>query len=525
MKTMLLCLAVGFILALLGCTPEQTAVQVTTTHAVITSPAETPAPSPTPATETPLPPTFTAVSAILEPSQTPSSSAAPLTSTSKPVEATKVVPSPTITQAAEITPPSPLQSVADYPAFLWSPFPPSDGPGSYPPTNLYSALPVNSTEWQIEKSVADLFGSPSMIVSPDRTQVILLTVIDSNGDGEHNVFDISKIYLYAPSNGLFKEIVDNKSSVYELNWLPDSQRFVYAEDTELFSGTLDGSAPQLLASFPDLIVNIATSSNGSLTAISRFPGNLDFWNLDTGTVSQVASETTYDLRMIWSPDSRWLAFNKSVAYGLYLVDANTLAVFEIMAPVFDVAYYLSPPVWSPDSQRLAFTQNRSTLFLWDTTTQHLSEIARSNYVSEPAWSLDGQQLAFTQDDSALYFWDINMQTPREVARGAYRGLPTWSPDGMKLAIGFAGNDRSGIVIFDNSGGTLQEISINGTIEIIRTLKWSPDGNWITFLAAWNDQTGLFIVDINSNEMYMVQETTGTNEATDPFWLPLNVPNP
>jgi Tol biopolymer transport system component len=432
------------------------------------------------------------------------------------------MPSPTITQAAEITPSSPIQSVTDYPAFLWSPFPPPDGPGSYLPTNLYSTLPVNSTEWQIETSVADLFGSPSMIVSPDRTKIILLTVVDSNGDDRYDFQDISKIHLYTPADGLFENLIDNEHSVYKLNWLPDSQRFVYAEDAELVSGDLDGSPPQLLASFPDLIANIATSPNGSQTAVSRFPGNLDFWNMDTGTVNQVASETTYDLRMVWSPDSHWLAFNKSIAYGLYLVNSDTLETFEVTIPVFDIAYYLSPPFWSPDSQRLAFTQGASTLFLWDSNTQTLSEVAKSTHISEPAWSLDSQQLAFTQDNTVLHLWDVNTQTSKEIARATYMGKPAWSPDSQELVVGFSESERSGIFLIDKVSQDIREISQQGDLGAIRTLMWSPDSNWIAFFAAWNEQTGLFLVDIKNEAIYIVLETTGTMDPTDPVWLPLSI---
>lgn len=520
---MLLCLTVGFILALLGCVPEQTAIQVTAVRAVATTLVETPTSSPVPATKTPLPPTFTAVSATLEPNQTPTSPAT--IPTSEPVEATKLVTSPTITQAVEITPASSIQSVTDYPAFLWSPFPPSDGPGSYLPTNLYSALPVSPAEWQIETSVADLFGSPSMIVSPDRTQVILLTVVDSDGDSDHDSNDISKIFLYTPADGFFENLIDNEGAVYKLNWLPDSQRFVYAEDVELLSGNVDGSPPQLLTSFPDLIANIATSPNGTLTAVSRFPGNLDFWNMDTGTVNPVASETTYDLRMVWSPDNHWLAFNKSIAYGLYLVNSDTLETLEIMVPVFDIAYYLSRPVWSSDSQRLAFTQGASTLFVWDSNTQTLSEVVSSTHISEPVWSADSQQLAFTQDNAVLNLWDVNTQTSRELARATYMGKPIRSPDGEELAVGFSENARSGILLIDKNGADIREISQEEAKEAIHTLTWSPDGKWIAFLATWKGHISVFMADIENNNIFGVLETTGTMNPTDLIWLPFSVSNP
>ncbi|GIK57187.1 MAG: hypothetical protein HND44_02395 [Chloroflexi bacterium] len=461
MKTMLLCLAVGFILALLGCTPEQTAVQVTTTRAVVTSPAETSTPSPAPATETPLPPTFTAVSVTLKPSQTPVSP----TATSAADPTSTPLPDPTL---EPFTPGSIL--------ILWNEAPtpspdeaPEGGSMEFEPTvNLYLAQPGSMPEdWEVQPLLTNLRALAPAYLSPDQTKLAFLNY--EPGASRGCLCDFYKIQVY---NLLDKSLlqVDNAEYLDTLSWLPDSQSIVFPQEKDIFVARLDETSPQLITNnsdsssdwFEGQIGQLVSSPDGRFQALNVYPDGLAIFKMDSGETFQVTDGLGRDhLTLKWSPNSQWLAFTPDFNQGLFVVNAHTLQITDLATESTPHYYF---PAWAPDSKHLAFSQ-QNTLFLWDSETHLANELTNSDYMSEPSWS----------------------------------------PDGSRIAAGFIQGEQNGIMVIDPGSGQRQDFPL----EIFtNSVIWSPDGQWLLFPLVQSDKSGLYVMSIEEGMPYLILDTSG-----------------
>ncbi len=454
MKTMLLCLTVGFILAMLGCVAEQTAVQVTATRVVVTVPPQTSTPSP--ATETPQPPTFTAVSATLEPSQVPTLPPATLTidPTSTPL------PDPTLepfTQGSILI----LWNEATPPA--------ADGPTEFEPTvNLYLAQPGSvPEEWQVQPLLTGLRALTPAYLSPDQTKLAFL-----NNDLEASracMCDFYKIQVYNLVDGSLVQI-DNAEYLDTLSWLADSQSIVFPQEKDVFVDRLDGVPSQPLTSnsdpssdwFEGQIGQLAGSPDGRFQALNVYPDGLAIFKMDSGETFQVTDGLGRDhLTLKWSPNSQWLAFTPDFNQGLFVVNAHTLQIMDLATESTPHFYF---PAWAPDSKHLVFSQ-QNTLFLWDSETHLTSELTKSDYVSEPSWS----------------------------------------PDGSRIAAGFIHGEQNGIMVIDPGSGQRQDFPL----EIFtNSVIWSPDGQWLLFPLVQSDKSGLYIMGVEEGVPHLILDTSG-----------------
>lgn len=396
-----------------------------------------------------------------------------------------LMPVATTTQGSEVS--SELSFVEGQVAFFWDPYPlPSEEmePGDEAATsNLYLAIPGNTPEnWQIQPVLADLYGVQKIIASPDRNNLAFLLLDDTDGNGQYsNSFDTPGLYVYNFTDSSLNNLTPNEHSYpLDISWWPDHESVTYSQGNLIFSATLDDISPyQLTTNLPDIVTKLVWSPDGQFLAINRGPGNLELFDPNTNEIISIADEVGSDLRIIWSPNSQWLAFSKFNGYGLYAVNSHTLEKIEIEEAILDPVYYLNQPAWSGNSTYLAYTQNFSRLFLWNADTKIL----------------------------------------REIVSAAYIGPPVWSPDGLSVAVGFAEEDRSGLLVINASDGDMLELSQQVQMETIRELNWSPDGQWIVFFAVRDGESGLYISNVNNGETYSLLDTTGTADPHHVIWLP------
>jgi Tol biopolymer transport system component len=466
MKTILPCVLLGFMLALLGCSPQQETVQLTATRIVISPTTETQTPLPASATETPLPPTFTPVPATLESSEMPASATA--TPPSEP--AATQVPTDTLesfTQGSIL--------------FLWNEATPPavDGPSEFEPTvSLYLAQPGSTPEeWDVQPLLTDLRALAPAYLSPDQTKVAFLNY-DPEASGVC-MCDFYKIQVYNLIDGSLIQI-DNALYLDTLSWLPDSQSLVFPQEKDVFVDGLDGSPSQPVTDnsassddwFEGQIGQLVGSPDGRFQALNVYPYKLAIYNMESQETFQIADELGRDhLTLEWSPNSQWLAFTRDYGLSLFVVDVSNFTVSELAIEPTSIYY----PSWSPDGRWLAFTQS-SRLSLWDSETETTQELTSAYYVGEPAWS----------------------------------------PDGNSIAAGFAEEDRHGIVILDPINGDRQELILE---MIPGTVFWDPNGEWLLFHAGQNDQTGLYIVNRNGGSPYLIIDATEKLHAPEYItWL-------
>lgn len=458
MKTILPCLLFVFILALLGCSPQQEPVPIMTTRPVIDSLADTPTPLPTAVTETLLPPTFTSVPPTAKPSQTPASAT--------------TMPSPEPT-AAQL----PIATVEPFTQgsilILWNEATPPavDGPSEFEPTvNLYLAKPGSvPEEWQVQPLLTGLRALTPAYLSPDQTKLAFL-----NNDLEASwacMCDFYKIQVYNLADRTLIQI-DNPEYLDTLSWLADSQSIIYPQESNVFLDKVDGLPAQQVSNYPTplpnmidgLIGQLAGSPDGRFQAITIYPHKLALFNIEDNESFQITNELGRDvdhLSLKWSPDSQWLAFTSSFNEGLFVTNVNTLEVIQLSLEVTPNRYF---PAWSPDSKQLAFSQ-QDTIFLWDSETYQKSELTNSDYISEPSWS----------------------------------------PDGSLIAAGFIQGEQNGVMVIDPVSGQRQDYPLE---TFTNAVIWSPDGQWLLFQLVQSDQSGLYVMSAADGVPYLVLDTSG-----------------
>ena len=297
MKTLLPFVLMGCILAVLGCTPPQVPVQITTTRPVLTPLLETQTSLAVAGTETTLPVTPFSTPMLASPT------AISLRMTETPVSTAESVPDPVDevreeSRATIIPTPTtvPLPTAPFEPftqgavLFLWNEAlpPASDGPSEFEPTvNLYLAQPgATAQEWHIRPLLSNMRVLAPAYPSPDETKIALLILLeDSQTDGN----GIYQIHVYSFADGSLRRI-ENQGNPYGLNWLPDSESIVFSQEKDVFIDRLDGSPPQPVTDnsdpssnwFDGQIGQLAGSPNGRFQALNVYPDSLAVLNMESG---------------------------------------------------------------------------------------------------------------------------------------------------------------------------------------------------------------------------------------------------
>jgi Tol biopolymer transport system component len=240
-------------------------------------------------------------------------------------------------------------------------------------------------------------------------------------DGSHLVFavirneGVAAIYQVQPDGSELR--LQTRLTNFQ-GWSPDLTRIatVTTEYTPLPEGLpvqtlyntrLDGSDSVLLAKGPGRITDPIWSPDGKQVAFSadatldNSPGsNLEVVNSDgTGQRTVAHSDSEFLARAQWSPDSRWLAFDKypHEDWGwLGVVRSNGTQRHNITGE-------LGKPVthdaaWSPDGTKIAYV-NEHGLATVDRSGDHTTCLHGTAPAVKPVWSPDGRHIAFLGYDA------------------------------------------------------------------------------------------------------------------------------
>jgi Tol biopolymer transport system component len=178
---------------------------------------------------------------------------------------------------------------------------------------------------------------------------------------------------------------------------------------------------------------------------SDMAGNADLYvsNTDGSGLLQVTRGQGLDGGPDWSPDGKWIAFQRNGPDGhpnIFSVSADGTQELQLTNNEFVDAQ----PAWSPDGDSIAFMRNEggvSDIYVLSVATEAERRITDgSGGASDPGWSPDGSLIAFTQDVDDNGLLDL-VTVPsgggsltvvaRDIGTGA--ASVRWAPSGQHIA--------------------------------------------------------------------------------------------
>jgi len=201
----------------------------------------------------------------------------------------------------------------------------------------------------------------------------------------------------------------------------------------------------------------------------------------------------------WSPDSKWLAFDR--AWDLYIIDnegKNEKKLFDV--PDNQLGSVVS---WSPNSKSIVFTygtENSSGIYgtvlaRIDINGLNLQTLASSTFpdiMLEPIWSSNGEYISLLKyrDNCKISGYlnfcnEINIIRPdgteltQHTNNELWETSISWSPDSQKiLFVGMSLESSSGVYIINFDGTGLIQLLKDPDLAIA---SWSPDGKCISMI--------------------------------------------
>ena len=326
-------------------------------------------------------------------------------------------------------------------------------------------------------------------------------------NGEAHI-DQTEIWSVNPASGAYSRLVAGGAKQIWPMWTPDGHDLYFMSDR---SGSENiwvagvgprTAAPRQVTGFTSgRVLWPSIAANGRSIVFER---DFGIWRLDVGSAHATAVpihlegapaspapaaetlNTATDFAV--SPDGKKFVF---AAHGEIFADGT-----EDGGPAIQVTRsgrLQSQMVWSPDSRTLAYVSDRDGtdhLYEYDFVASKERQLTSTTTPDDhPIFSPDGKWLAFQRGETELMVMTVADDTVRELAKGYFEaptplggagGQVAFSPDSQDVA--FIGRDGAGFrnaFIVPVTGGASHEVSFlansNGG-----ALSWSPDATFLIF---------------------------------------------
>ena len=401
----------------------------------------------------------------------------------------------------------------------------------------------------------DRFGRPAAKASPPDTRVIRLTDLPGleespaiSPDGKSVAFTAGvggkrQVFVQLIAGGtplqITRDAVDHECP----RWLPDSSSILYFSPA--VSGTVQGSIWEIpaLGGVPGRVVNSVGCAD-----ISQTDGRLVLFRLAKEGIQLVTAPTdgsrfdvvavfapaTYYLYPRWSPDGRWIAFQRgdSIRFDIFMAPTTGGEPHKLTRD----NNMMSGFAWLPDSTGIVYSSSRGstipylpTLSLWQVTlrdgsvrrvtsgeTSSMSpDISKSGAILVSRMKLQTDIWKFPVDGLP----SENVRRGVRVTRQTGQVLtPTASPDDREVAFLSDSGGHANLWVVNTASGGLRQITHEHDPNVALGVPvWSPDGHTIAFVSSRGNQGltfGVWLVDSDGSNLRNV-----ANPGLGPAWSP------
>ncbi|MCA1578683.1 MAG: DPP IV N-terminal domain-containing protein [Acidobacteria bacterium] len=247
------------------------------------------------------------------------------------------------------------------------------------------------------------------------------------------------------------------------------------------------------------------------------------------TLVRLTNNTAMDVRPVWSPDGRRIAFasNGDGKNEIYVMDVDGANVKRLTNNLADDVN----ASWSPDGGRILFDSERDgnkEVYVMDAAGGNQLRLTRNNAVdTTAAWSPDGSLIAFASNRATgpaynpynldIYVMNADGSNVRRIVDDPeYDVGPQWSPDGRKIVF-MTGRNRNFDVYEMNADGTGQRNLTADHDKSDGAPVWSIDGHNIAFSRKIEGKDQIFVMDSAGENLKRVTHNSANNAS--PSWSP------
>ena len=399
------------------------------------------------------------------------------------------------------------------------------------------------------------FGRPTAEPSPTDMRVIRLTDLPGleespaiSPDGRSVAFtaDVGgkrQVFVQLLAGGAPLQITRDTVDHEYPRWSLDSSSILYFSPA--VSGTVQGSIWEIpaLGGVPRRVVNSVGCAD-----ISPTDGRLALFRLAKEGIQLVTAPTegsrfdvvaefapaTYYLYPRWSPDGRWIAFQRgdNIRFDIFVAPVTGGEPHQLTHD----NNMMSGFAWLPDSTGIVYSSSRGgtmpylpTLSLWQVTLRdgHVRQLVsgETSYMS-PDISKSGAILV-SRMKLQTDIWKFPVDgLPAENTRRGVRVTrqtgqvltPTASPGDKEVAFLSDSGGHANIWVVNTESGGLRQITHERDPNVaVGVPVWSPDGHAIAFVSSRGNQGltfGVWVVDSDGSNLRNL-----ANPGLGPAWSP------
>jgi Tol biopolymer transport system component len=384
--------------------------------------------------------------------------------------------------------------------------------------------------------ITDFVGlSKSPVVSPDGKMVAFVAVVGG----------WQQLWIRLLAGGTLLQLTRDETHHQFPRWTPDSNTLIYytpgasrLEEGTIFEMSALGGWPRPVTA---ALGGADISHDGERLALVRATDNqlmLVTVARDGSNLEQVALLPAALYSSVrWSPDDRWIAFQRTDYSTGFEVALEMVAVRSGERREITRDSALNGFSWLPDSAGFVYSSSRGSTMLYPPVC-NLRTIARDDsgdraltfgddsYIDPDAHSTGSLVVSRVRMRSDIWKFPI-AGSPAENTRNATRitrqsgqvQTPSVSPDGTRVVYISDNGGHANLWVTSTDGSSVRQITFETDLRVsVGVPMWSPRGDVIAFVMNRHGQGGLWTVRPDGTELHHIVRGWAPCWSSDGRWL-------